>query len=249
MILFLLSTFVHAQNQSPVQPQIEMGVWHAITSASIVVQLTLLLLIVMSVVTWAIILSKKNQFKGFFVQNENFLDQFWKAGSLDEIYESLDKIPESAMGNIFKSGYLELTKIADSKLAVKTDTETTFVGGLDNLERSLKKATEIEIAKLEARLSFLASTGSSAPFIGLFGTVWGIMHAFQKIALAGSASLAVVAPGIAEALVATAVGLLAAIPAAIGYNSYMDMIRRLDVEMHNFNLDFLNIAKRNFFKG
>lgn len=249
MILFLLSNLAFAQNQNPVQPKVEMGVWHAITSASPVVQLTLILLIVMSVVTWAIILNKKNQFKGFFSQNEDFLDQFWKAGSLDEIYDSLDKVPESAMGNIFKSGYLELTKIADSKLAVKKDNDTVFIGGLDNLERSLKKATEVEIAKLEQRLSFLASTGSSAPFIGLFGTVWGIMNAFQKIALAGSASLAVVAPGIAEALVATAIGLLAAIPAAIGYNYYMDVIRKLEVEMHNFNLDFLNIAKRNFFKG
>lgn len=127
--------------------------------------------------------------------------------------------------------------------------EMAPLSGLDNLERTLRKSTEIELANMESRLTILATTGSTGPFIGLFGTVWGILNSFQQIGLTGSASLAAVAPGISEALITTAIGLVAAIPAVIIYNNCISTIRREEVSLNNFNSDFLNIVKRNFFKG
>ncbi|MEI7974274.1 MAG: MotA/TolQ/ExbB proton channel family protein, partial [Bdellovibrio sp.] len=122
------------------------------------------------------------------------------------------------------------------------------LSGIDNMERALKQAVENEVALMESRLSWLATTGSTGPFIGLFGTVWGIMSSFHKIGAMGSASLAVVAPGISEALFATAVGLGAAIPAVIIYNSLVTQVRRQEIQLNNFAADFLNVAKRNFFQ-
>lgn len=124
-----------------------------------------------------------------------------------------------------------------------------MLSGIDNLQRALRKAIGIEIAKLEARLTFLATVGSVGPFVGLFGTVWGIMSSFQRIGATGMASLAVVAPGIAEALIATGVGLAAAIPASIAYNLFVTRIKKQELELNNFAADFLNLAKRNFFRG
>lgn len=121
--------------------------------------------------------------------------------------------------------------------------------GIDNLNRALRKAIDIEIDRLESKLTFLATVGSVGPFVGLFGTVWGIMSSFQRIGSTGVASLAVVAPGIAEALIATGVGLAAAIPASIAYNIYVTRIKRQELDLNNFAADFLNLAKRNFFRG
>ncbi len=150
---------------------------------------------------------------------------------------------------MFRSGYLELRKMADSPLAKGDDKDSVpLLSGLDNLERSLRKAIEVEATKLETRLGFLATTGSTGPFIGLFGTVWGIMGAFHKIGATGMANLAVVAPGISEALIATAIGLAAAIPATVAYNHFSTLIQREYLELNNFSSDFLNITKRNFFK-
>tara|TARA_Y100000817_G_scaffold312101_1_gene305380 strand:- start:1021 stop:1752 length:732 start_codon:yes stop_codon:yes gene_type:complete len=229
--------------------KVDTGMWHAISSANIIVQLSLLTLVVMSVVTWAIIAQKRKQFRKVRQANEPFLDEFWRADSLDDIYEHISRYSDSPLANLFKDGYLELRKMADSNLAQKkgNDESGPLLTGIDNLERALRKATDSEIALLEHRLSFLATTGSSGPFIGLFGTVIGIMTAFQKIAQTGSANLAVVAPGISEALIATAVGLFAAIPASVFYNMYVANIRKLELDMQNFCADFLNIAKRNFF--
>jgi biopolymer transport protein TolQ len=123
---------------------------------------------------------------------------------------------------------------------------STDLGGIDNIARSLRRATTSEITRLEKYLTFLATTGATAPFIGLFGTVWGIMSAFKKIGESGSASLSVVAPGIAEALIATAIGLVAAIPAVMGYNHFQHKIKVLISEMDSFSTEFLNIVQRNF---
>ncbi|MBK7963141.1 MAG: MotA/TolQ/ExbB proton channel family protein [Bdellovibrionales bacterium] len=122
------------------------------------------------------------------------------------------------------------------------------LSGLDNIERVIRKTTEAEVSQMESRLTILATTGSTGPFIGLFGTVWGIMGSFHKIGATGNASLAVVAPGISEALVATAIGLAAAIPAVVMYNNFVARIRKEEIEINNFTADFLNIIKRNFFK-
>lgn len=229
--------------------QVNTDFWHAILSANIVVQLSLLILVAMSVATWAIILSKKTHFDRIKEANSSFLDEFWKASSLDDVHANLDNHKESPAAFLFHSGYSELRKMADSNLAEKDDSSTVpLLSGIDNLERALKKSLDIELAKAEKRLTFLATTGSSGPFIGLFGTVVGIMTAFQKIAEAGSANLAVVAPGISEALIATAVGLFAAIPASVFYNVYNSKVAKLELELSNFSNDFLNIAKRNFFR-
>lgn len=179
------------------------------------------------------------------------MEFFWKANSLDEIFDAVKDYPHSGLARVFKSGYLELRKLADSNLVAKRSEgeSSPLLSGIDNLERALRKSSDEEIASMELRLSWLATTGSTAPFIGLFGTVWGIMGAFQKIGATKVASLAVVAPGISEALIATAVGLAAAIPATIAYNHFLTEIRRLDLEISSFAADFLNIAKRNFFQG
>ncbi len=225
------------------------SVTDAILSASPIVQLTLLTLTIMSIVSWAIIFSKRKQYNEIKEADHKFEDLFWRANSLDDIFEVLPDFPKSTMAKVFKSGYLELRKLADSKMADDEGGDhSPMLTGIDNLERSLNKTLESEISGLESRLTFLATTGSTGPFIGLFGTVWGIMGAFQKIGATGMASLAVVAPGISEALIATAVGLAAAIPATIAYNHFISEIRGVELALSNFAADFLNITKRNFFK-
>jgi biopolymer transport protein TolQ len=229
----------------------DLGAWHAIASASFIVQLTLFILASMSVLSWAIMLQKRKQFREVEFGNIPFEEKFWKAASLEEIHDNLKDYPDSNLAAVFQFGYLELKKIAESSLlATHADgSEAPILSGLDNLQRSLRKATDIEVSRLEARLTFLATVGSVGPFVGLFGTVWGIMSSFQKIGQTGSASLAVVAPGIAEALIATGVGLAAAIPATIAYNVFITRIRKQELALNNFSADFLNLAKRNFFKG
>ena len=221
----------------------------AILQASPVVQLTLLILIVMSILCWAVGYSKWRQLKTIREANEVFSAKFWKASSLDALYEDVDSYHNSSLARIFKAAYLELKKIAESPHLNKAveGTAKPQLAGLGNIERVLRKSTELELSEMEGRLTILATTGSTGPFIGLFGTVWGIMGSFHKIGQMGSASLAVVAPGISEALVATAIGLAAAIPAVVLYNNFVSRIRREEIELNNFSTDFLNIAKRNFF--
>lgn len=139
-----------------------------------------------------------------------------------------------------------MKKLADVNKS-ESETEKIRLNGIENLERVLRKSTENEISLMESHLTVLATTGSTGPFVGLFGTVWGIMGSFHKIGQTGSASLAVVAPGISEALVATAIGLAAAIPAVVLYNNFVAQIRKEEIALNNFSSDFLNIVKRNFF--
>lgn len=225
------------------------GAWHAISSASPIVQLTLLSLAGMSVVSWAIIVQKHKQFKSAEAANTPFEDKFWKASSLEDVQDNLKDYPDSNLAAVFRLGYMELKKLAESNLAQPTESDAPNLSGIDNLQRAIRKAIDLEISRLEARLTFLATVGSVGPFVGLFGTVWGIMSSFQKIGQTGMASLAVVAPGIAEALIATGVGLAAAIPATIAYNHFINLTRRQELSLNNFAADFLNLAKRNFFRG
>ena len=220
----------------------------AILSASLIVQITFLILIVMSVVSWAIILQKYFFFKEVKKANHLIEDVFFKDGSFEEIYSLARSNENSPLSQIFISGYNEMQKIFKNKSKDVKNPDPPSLKGLDNIERALRKAGENELSLLENSLSFLATVGSSGPFIGLFGTVFGIMNSFNKIAVMGSASLNVVAPGIAEALLATGVGLFAAIPASIFYNSYLVEIKKFDLSFNNFTTDFLNIAKRNFFQ-
>lgn len=245
--MIFLSTANAAES---VQVSTNTNAFHAIASASPVVQLTLLILIGMSVLSWAIMVQKRKQFLSVENGNLPFEEKFWKSKSLEDVFENLGEYPESNMASVFRLGYLELRKIAESGLAtVGKGEDAPTLSGIDNLQRALRKAADIEIGKLESRLIFLATVGSVGPFVGLFGTVWGIMSSFQRIGSTGMASLAVVAPGIAEALIATGIGLAAAIPASIAYNMFVTRIKKQELDLNNFSSDFLNLAKRNFFRG
>ena len=216
-------------------------------STGLIVKLVLLVLLYFSVVSWGIIFFKVLQVYRANSSSERFLEFFWKAKRFDAISSQLDRFENSPLSVLFQEGYGELKKLQE-KVEEKSDPSiiSTDLGGIDNIARALRRATTSEITRLEKYLTFLATTGATAPFIGLFGTVWGIMSAFEKIGQSGSASLAVVAPGIAEALIATAIGLVAAIPAVMGYNHFQHKIKVLISEMDSFSTEFLNIVQRNF---
>ena len=217
-----------------------------LTGAGIVVKLVLILLVLFSVVSWAIILFKLFQVHRANSESVRFMDFFWKSKRFDAIASQVDRFPNSPLTVLFNEGYGELKKVVDGPGASNgSNILSTDLGGVENVSRALRRATNSEITRLEKYLTFLATTGSTSPFIGLFGTVWGIMTAFEGIGKTGSASLAVVAPGIAEALVATAIGLVAAIPAVMAYNHFQHKIRVLINEMDSFSTEFLNIVQRN----
>lgn len=231
---------------------VKTGIIEGVMNAGPMVQALLLLMMVLSVVSWAIIIIKRKQLSQMCKDNDAFVDSFWRSGSLDDIYARAKDYGHSNVAHVFVSAFQELQKIAENSLGDKAPdvglSAATRLTGIDNLERSIRKASDSEIAKAEANLSFLATTGSTAPFIGLLGTVVGIMTSFQHIAASGSASLAVVAPGISEALFATAVGLFAALPAVAAYNYFVGEVKRIEMAVASFGSDFLNVAKRNFFK-
>ena len=219
------------------------------TGTGLVVKLVLIILVYFSVVSWAIIFYKLLQVYRANKESERFLEFFWKTKRFDTISTQLDRFPNSPLSLMFNEGYTELKKLMEAGGEQQVDDPTvisTEVGGIDNISRALRRATTSEITRLEKYTTFLATTGSTAPFIGLFGTVWGIMTAFKGIGETGSASLAVVAPGIAEALIATAIGLVAAIPAVMGYNHFQNKIRVVVAQMDNFSTEFLNIVQRSF---
>lgn len=214
-------------------------------STGLVVKLVLYLLLYFSVVSWGIIFYKLLQVYRANTSSQRFMEFFWKSKSFEGINSQLDRFTNSPLVVLFQEGYGELKKLQGGTEKVEPNVITTDLGGVDNIARALRRATTSEITRLEKYLTFLATTGSTAPFIGLFGTVWGIMSAFEKIGQTGSASLAVVAPGIAEALIATAIGLVAAIPAVMGYNHFQNRIKVLISEMDSFSTEFLNIVQRN----
>ena len=215
----------------------------------LVVKLVLIILLYFSVVSWTIIFFKVLQVYRANSDSQRFLEFFWKTKKFDLINAQLDRFVNSPLTVLFNEGYDELKKLMekgdhpDEPSGISTD-----LGGIDNITRALRRATTSEITRLEKYLTFLATTGSTAPFIGLFGTVWGIMTAFKGIGETGSASLSVVAPGIAEALIATAIGLVAAIPAVMGYNHFQNKIKVLIAGMDSFSTEFLNIVQRTFAK-
>ena len=218
-----------------------------LVEADLIVQFVLLVLVAMSIACWVIILNKAQVLRAATSQSSEFLELFWSSSRLDEVYEKAGRYSGSPIAEVFKAGYVELHKLTTSKGAeVQGGPNVMDLGGIDNLARSLRRARSVELTSLEKLIPMLATTGSTAPFIGLFGTVWGILRAFQKIGETGSASIQVVGPDIAHALVATAVGLAAAIPAVIAYNFFNARIRVLASEMDNFSSDFLNIVKRHF---
>jgi len=214
-----------------------------------VVQFILYLLILFSVASWGIIVYKFRQLRRAKRESEKFIDVFWERRNLSSIHEASRDLKACSVAQVFRSGYEELVRVSRTKKENSSgEALTTELGGVENVSRAMKRATSVEITKLEKYLTFLATTASAAPFIGLFGTVWGIMNAFRGLSVTHSSSIQAVAPGIAEALIATAVGLAAAIPALIAYNYFVQQIKVLAAEMDNFSHEFLNIAERHFFK-
>lgn len=210
-----------------------------ILQGSIVVQLVLLVLIFFSVFSWAVIFFKRNTLKAASSQSKKFLNVFNKSRDLLEVNKAAKKYKASPLSALFQAGYKDLSYRAKSN----PNPELTSAN-LESLNRALLKASNKEISRLEHMMSFLATTGSVTPFIGLFGTVWGIMDAFIEIAKLKSAALVTVAPGIAEALIATALGLFAAIPAVIAYNYFLHRIKNVASEMEDFSIEFLIISER-----
>jgi len=216
-----------------------------LAGTGLVVKLVLFILIFFSVVSWAIIFFKLLQIYRANSESERFLDFFWKTKRFDTVNSQLDRFTNSPLTVLFGEGYGELKRLVEKgDQKEELDIMSTELGGIENIARALRRATTSEITRLEKYVTFLATTGSTTPFIGLFGTVWGIMNAFKGIGETGSASLAVVAPGISEALIATAIGLVAAIPAVMAYNHFQHKIKVLIATMDNFSTEFLNIVQR-----
>lgn len=215
-----------------------------VLNAGPVVKLVLLILVYFSVVSWAIIIYKFLVVQRAMRQSEAFLDFFWSKKRFEAISQGLKEYKHSPLAVLFRDVYQELLQSRRGSESEDEEHMLADLGEQERVARVLRRATTSETHRLEKYLTFLATTGSAAPFIGLFGTVWGIMDAFHGIGQTGSASLAVVAPGISEALVATAIGLVAAIPAVIGYNHFLNKVNVLIGDMDNFSQEMLNIVQR-----
>ncbi len=233
----------------------EMDLIHMISNAGFVVLLVLAVLVFFSITSWAIILIKYLYIHRAFKESALFTDFFWMSRDLSDAFVKSKKLPNSPLARIFRIGYLELKKLSKSGVDMKAqssgDKEASLgarFAGIDNVKRALRRSINTEITRMTQMIPFLATTGNTTPFIGLFGTVWGIMNSFRGIGLKGSASLATVAPGISEALVATAAGLAAAIPAVIAFNYFMQKIRTIETELQSFSADFLNIIERDILR-
>ncbi|MGO9267437.1 MAG: MotA/TolQ/ExbB proton channel family protein [Candidatus Binataceae bacterium] len=224
------------------------GVVELLRGTGPVVQAVLWLLVAFSVGSWGIILYKFMQISRARRQSERFIAIFWESKNLAAIHTASVGLQHSPVAQVFRAGYQELLQLTRAKRqAVGAETGfSTDLGGVENVTRAMKRQANIELTKLEGGITFLATTGSTCPFIGLFGTVWGIMTAFLGLSAAHTSNIQAVAPGIAEALITTAVGLVAAIPAQMFYNFLMTRVRVLATEMDNFISEFLNIAERHF---
>jgi len=222
-----------------------------ISGSGPVVQGVLYLLIFFSVASWGVIFYKYRQIRQARGQSQRFIKIFWETKNLTTIHQQSEDLVNSSVAHVFRAGYQELLRMTRAKRGADGHDEiglTTDIGSVESVERAMKRATTEETTRLEKALTFLATTASAAPFIGLFGTVWGIMNAFRGLSTTHSSSIQAVAPGIAEALIATATGLAAAIPAVMAYNYFARQIRVLYADMQNFCAEFLNIAERYFIK-
>jgi biopolymer transport protein TolQ len=235
-----ISTFtLLAQLPSTTEP----GIVELFLRAGWMAKFVLGLLAMMSVVSWSIMLTKHLQMRRADRQSRKFLKVFRNSERFSEVNRAAEQLGASPLVGIFQAGYVEI----DSQIKVTSGDGSAYrLKSLDGLHRSLRRAIVVERQVLSRGIGFLATTAAASPFIGLFGTVWGIMIAFRHIGVSGSTSLVTVAPGIAEALVNTAAGLVAAIPALIGYNLFSNRIRAVSLEMEDFVLELLNLAERNF---
>ncbi|MCW9013235.1 MAG: protein TolQ [Gammaproteobacteria bacterium] len=220
----------------------DLSIVSLVLGASVLVQLVMLLLLLASVISWFVIFRKFKLLKLASAAALKFEDEFWSGGDLSELYTRLNRrrLDREGMEKVFETGFAEYAR------SYKTTNDPAFM--MASIQRSMKVALAREEDKLESNLSLLATIGSTSPYIGLFGTVWGIMNSFTALGAVQHASLAMVAPGIAEALIATAMGLFAAIPAVIGYNRFSDLVERLVGRYENFAEEFATILQRQSIK-
>jgi biopolymer transport protein TolQ len=209
-----------------------------------VARVVLAILAAFSLGSWTLMVLKLRQLHRGELANRAFVAEFRRATRLADVQAAAGRSPEAPLAGMFRAGYLELE--AQVRVQQTREGEPAQIKSLAAVERALQRGIGIEGARLQRFLPFLATTASATPFIGLFGTVWGIMHTFEAIAVTGSTSIVTVAPGIAEALVNTAAGLAAAIPAVIAYNAFLGALRRQRGEMEDFLLEFLNLTERTF---
>ena len=215
-----------------------------------VVQAVLYVLLSFSVISWGITLYKLRQLRQARRESERFTVVFWETKNLPAIQTAALELKASPLAQVFRAGYQELVRLTRTRKkpdpAEAVPLTIPEEGGIANVERAMRRASREQIIRLERALTFLATTASTAPFIGLFGTVWGIMNAFLGLSLTRTSTIQAVAPGIAEALIATAIGLAAAIPSVVAYNHFSRKVRVMASDMENFSAEFLNIAERHF---
>jgi biopolymer transport protein TolQ len=246
--LLLLLAF-QAQGEGATDPAATSDVLHMVARSSPLSKAVLTVLILFSVGSWAIILFKLWTFNRAERQSSSFLEVFRRSSKFSEVQAVCKTLGESPLVGIFQAGYAELNtqlRLSAPAAGAAAQPARPTLKSLAALDRALLRAATIEVNKLESRVTFLATTASITPYIGLFGTVWGIMAAFQGIGATGSTNLGVVAPGIADALIATAAGLFAAIPAVYFYNHLASRVKLMASEMDDFSLEFLSISERNF---
>ncbi len=222
----------------------ELSIVHMVTNADIVVQGIMLMLVLASFWSWAIIFEKYTRFKQLWMRASKFEESFWSADALDSLYEKLRKRSNHPFATVFVSGMDEWFRSGEEGNATKNKAAILQPSVRDRIAQIMSVSRNRELNELEKGLGFLATVGSAAPFVGLFGTVWGIMNSFQSIAASKNTSLAIVAPGIAEALFATAIGLFAAIPAVIAYNKFSNELAKYAGRLEDWCVEFHALLSR-----
>ena len=250
----ILALQVQQEGAPPLAGDVSVNVVDMLRDTGWVNLTVLAILVLLSVVSWAIILQKYLAYRTIEQQTATFLDVFRRSSKFSEVQSVCPSLPASPLVGVFQAGYAELnaqfrtTGTAPAAAAANPGGSAArpILKSLAAVDRALLRASAVEVNKLEKRIPFLATIASAAPFIGLFGTVWGILITFQRIGLTGSTNLATVGPGIADALIATAAGLFAAIPAVMAYNHFTTKVKGFASDLDDFALEFLNIAERNF---
>ena len=222
----------------------ELNVFQMFLDAGLTIKGVIILLLFFSLYSWFIIFQKQTTYRRVRRESADFIEQFWKCKDLSEAHKAAKQAENVPAAAVFRAAYQELQRLNKSQ-GGETRLENRLAG-MELLRRAVGKSLAMEISRLGRSLPFLASTGSASPFIGLFGTVWGIMTSFHEIGVRGSASLAVVAPGVSEALVVTAAGLAVAIPAVVFYNHYTNQLADIEGGSQAFATDFLNLIERDF---
>lgn len=233
------SNAVEAAQMAGVVAAYDFSVWGLFLKADVIVKAVMIVLFVASIWCWAIIIEKSIRMRRLNGMAADFEDNFWSGGSLDALYDRIGAQPKDPMSAVFAAAMREWRRSTDTSGSVQKNTSLT-----ERIERVMDVTVNREMDRVERQMTILASTGSTAPFIGLFGTVWGIMNSFQAISITKNTSLAVVAPGIAEALFATALGLVAAIPAVIAYNKISKDVDRYATRLDDFANEFSAIISR-----